>query len=60
MVREQKRISGPLLNRIDVHVEVPRANSAKLSGTHQGEPSAAVREQIDPPPAGDARTIRAA
>src|SRR5437867_3932570 len=34
-----KRISGPLLDRIDIHVEVPRVNYEKLSGTRQGEPS---------------------
>jgi predicted ATPase with chaperone activity len=29
--RYQKRISGSLLNRIDVHVEAPRLNYEKLS-----------------------------
>jgi magnesium chelatase family protein len=46
VAREQKRISGPLLDRIDIHVDVPRVNYEKLSGTRQGEPSAAVRELL--------------
>jgi predicted ATPase with chaperone activity len=29
--REQQRISGPLLDRIDIHVEVPRIDYEKLS-----------------------------
>jgi predicted ATPase with chaperone activity len=41
-----KRISGPLLDRIDIHVEVPRVNYEKLSGTRQGEPSRAIRERV--------------
>jgi magnesium chelatase family protein len=42
VARYQKRISGPLLDRIDIHVEVPRVNYEKLSGTRQGEPSRAI------------------
>src|SRR5437870_12230258 len=41
-----KRISGPLLDRIDIHVEVPRVNYEKLSGERLGEPSRAVRERV--------------
>jgi magnesium chelatase family protein len=46
VARYQKRISGPLLDRIDIHVEVPRVNYEKLSGTRQGEPSRAIRERV--------------
>src|SRR5262245_57840376 len=46
VARYQKRIRGPLLDRIDIHVDVPRVNYEKLSGTRQGEPSAAVRERV--------------
>jgi magnesium chelatase family protein len=41
-----KRISGPLLDRIDIHVDVPRVNYEKLSGQRLGEPSHAVRERV--------------
>jgi magnesium chelatase family protein len=46
VARYQKRISGPLLDRIDIHVDVPRVNYEKLSGTRQGEPSRAIRERV--------------
>ena len=36
----QKRISGPLLDRIDIHVEVPRVEYEKLSESRLGESSA--------------------
>jgi len=39
----QKRISGPLLDRIDIHVEVPRVEYEKLSESRLGESSATVR-----------------
>jgi len=43
----QKRISGPLLDRIDIHVEVPRVPFEKLSDKRTGESSATVRERIE-------------
>ncbi len=46
IARYQKRISGPLLDRIDIHVEVPRVNYEKLSGESLGEPSCAIRERV--------------
>ena len=36
--RYQKRLSGPLLDRIDIHVEVPRVPFQKLSDERRGEP----------------------
>ena len=45
--RYQKRLSGPLLDRIDIHVEVPRVDFDKLSDARRGEPSAAIRERIE-------------
>ena len=41
-----KRISGPLIDRIDIHIEVPRVNYDKLASERQGEPSSAVRERV--------------
>jgi magnesium chelatase family protein len=45
--RYQKRISGPLLDRIDIHVEVPRIDYEKLSDRRAGEPSSAVRDRVE-------------
>jgi magnesium chelatase family protein len=40
------RVSGPLLDRIDLHVEVPAVRYRDLSDTRAGEPSAAIRERV--------------
>jgi magnesium chelatase family protein len=45
--RYQKRISGPLLDRINIHVEVPRVDYEKLSSDRLGEPSKAVRARVE-------------
>jgi magnesium chelatase family protein len=45
--RYQKRISGPLLDRIDIHVEVPRVDFDKLSDDRRGEPSAVIRARVE-------------
>jgi len=44
--RYQKRISGPLLDRIDIHVEVPAVDYDKLSDERLGEPSASIRARV--------------
>jgi magnesium chelatase family protein len=41
------RVSGPLLDRIDIHVEVPPVDFDKLSDAHKGEPSARIRERVE-------------
>ena len=43
MSRYQKRISGPLLDRIDIHIEVPRIDYGNLNGDRVGESSESVR-----------------
>ena len=43
----QKRISGPLLDRFDIHIEVPRVDYDKLTDERLGEPSGAVRERVE-------------
>ncbi|NLX10293.1 MAG: YifB family Mg chelatase-like AAA ATPase [Chloroflexi bacterium] len=45
--RYQQRLSGPLLDRIDIHVEVPRVDYDKLTDDRRGEPSAAIRARVE-------------
>lgn len=47
ITRYQKRISGPLLDRIDIFVEVPRVEYEKLAGEGGGETSEIVRERVE-------------
>ncbi len=46
VARYQGRLSGPLLDRIDLHVEVPCINVEELRATRQEERSATVRQRI--------------
>jgi len=46
VTKYQKRISGPLLDRIDIHIEVPRVDYEKLSGDRVGETSEAIRTRV--------------
>ncbi len=45
VLRYRSRISGPLLDRIDLHVEVPALSLAELKGP-PGEPTAAVARRV--------------
>ena len=45
--RYRSRLSGPLLDRIHLQVEVPAVPLEKLRGRSEGEPSAAVRERVE-------------
>ncbi len=47
ITRYQKRISGPLLDRIDIHVDVPRIDFEKLTGGGRQEGSAAIRARVE-------------
>ena len=44
--RYLQRISGPLLDRIDIHIEVPRLQHEELLGRPQGEPSTVIRARV--------------
>jgi len=44
--RYRDRISGPLLDRIDIHVEVPAVQYQDISSKTPGESSAALRERV--------------
>src|SRR5437773_646932 len=49
----RQRISGPLLDRIDIHVEVPAVHYKDISSKTPGESSAEIRQRIE-----KARTIQ--
>jgi magnesium chelatase family protein len=40
------RISGPLLDRVDLHVEVPAVKFREISGDRSGETSGQIRERV--------------
>ena len=44
--RYMSRVSGPLLDRIDIHIEVPAINFKELSSDRKGETSAIIRERV--------------
>ncbi len=44
--RYMSRISGPLLDRIDIHIEVPPVDYHELSSKASGTSSATIREQV--------------
>src|SRR5437879_2318517 len=46
IARYQKRISGPLLDRIDIHVEVPRVDYEKHADKRQVENSETIRKRV--------------
>ena len=47
VTRYQKRISGPLMDRIDIHMQVPRVDYQKLRDMRKGESSAEVRARVE-------------
>jgi magnesium chelatase family protein len=46
ITRYQRRISGPMLDRIDIHIEVPRVEYEKLSDDRLGEPSSGIQARV--------------
>lgn len=46
LIRYQRKLSGPLLDRIDLHVEVPRVKFEKLASDDTAESSAVIRERV--------------
>jgi len=44
--RYMSKISGPLLDRIDIHIEVPAVPFAELSGSRDGSDSRSMRKQV--------------
>lgn len=46
VIRYKKRISGPLLDRIDLHVEVPKISFSEFMDKNSAEPSVKIRERV--------------
>lgn len=46
IIRYQRKISGPILDRIDIHIEVPRLKFDKLSSEKMGESSDSIRQRV--------------
>jgi magnesium chelatase family protein len=46
ILKYQQKISGPLLDRIDLRVDVPRVAFDELNSTTHGESSAHIRERV--------------
>ncbi len=46
IIRYKRKLSGPLLDRIDLHVEVPRLKYEEMSKESLGETSKIVRERV--------------
>ncbi|MBN2103919.1 YifB family Mg chelatase-like AAA ATPase [bacterium] len=44
--RYRARISGPLMDRIDIHIEVPAVKYKELTGSESGESSKSIRERV--------------
>ena len=47
VTKYQKQISGPLLNHIDIHIEVQRVDYQKLSDNRAGESSETIRARVE-------------
>ncbi len=47
VARYLSKISGPLLDRIDLHVELARLDFDEIVGRERGEPSAAIRARVE-------------
>ncbi len=45
--RYRSKISGPLLDRIDLHIEVPALKEDELTASHAGEASTSIRERVE-------------
>jgi magnesium chelatase family protein len=47
IIRYQKKISGPLLDRMDLYLDIPPVKYDKLLGKKSGEPSIKIRERVE-------------
>jgi len=54
----RQRVGGPLLDRLDIHVEVPRLGAEELTSTERAEPSIRIRERVEAARARQRRRFR--
>lgn len=47
IAKYQQRISGPMMDRFDIFLEVPRVEFDKLTSDRLGEPSSAIRARVE-------------
>lgn len=47
IVKYQRKISGPILDRIDLQIEVPRIDFEKLEDENRGESSKSIRKRVE-------------
>jgi len=47
VIKYKKRISGPLMDRIDIHIDVPPVKEDKLTASFNSEPSAKIRQRAE-------------
>ncbi|MCL1826721.1 MAG: YifB family Mg chelatase-like AAA ATPase [Candidatus Cloacimonetes bacterium] len=47
IVRYRSKVSGPLLDRIDIHIEVPQLKYGEMMQTPSGEKSAVIRQRVN-------------
>ncbi len=47
VVQHRQRLPGPLLDRLDIHVELMRLDTEKLADTRAGERSAVIRARVE-------------
>lgn len=45
--RYRSKVSGPLLDRIDIHIEVPALSVEEITGNSEGENSTEIRKQVN-------------
>ncbi|MDX1535310.1 MAG: YifB family Mg chelatase-like AAA ATPase [Candidatus Spechtbacterales bacterium] len=47
VIRYQRKLSGPIADRIDLHVHVPRQSHKKISSNNLSESSESIRERVE-------------
>ncbi len=45
--RYLNRVSGPLIDRLDIHINVPPVDFENLSGNHKSEPSSEIKKRVE-------------